>query len=121
MDAMVQVSKVRKGDTILGPSGWVTVQKVSKNAVGRTVFDTDGKPFPAFSRDPQGVIFKRTQDAPVVPVATDAELAEVLAPVGELTGELVMPKEVTSATETAQKAAPKVTARKTVSRRRRTV
>jgi hypothetical protein len=109
-DAMVAARTIRKGHVVSGPAGFVTVLKVGKNAVGRIVFDTDGKAFPSFSWSATANILKRTSDVPVV---TDAELAEVLSPVGELAD---IPQEVTSATETAEEA-PKAPARKRTARK----
>jgi hypothetical protein len=109
-DTMVAAKSIRKGHVVSGPDGFVTVLKVSSNAVGRIVFDTDGKPHAAFSWTATGNILKRTSDVPVV---TDAELAEVLSPVGELAD---IPQEVTSATETAEEA-PKAAPRKRAPRK----
>lgn len=87
MDTMAKVSTIRKGDVISGPCGYVNVLGVRKNASGRAVFDTDGAPFPAFSRNPQHNVWKRTVDAapeaPQEAPAAQTELTEPLAPVSD--------------------------------------
>lgn len=97
MDAMVTVSTIRKGDTISGPCGYVTVVKVSKGGDdGRVVFDTTGAPFPTFGRIAEHNVWKRTPDAPVAPVEA--------APVAQAEA---TPDEAAETPQEAAEAAPK--------------
>lgn len=96
MDAMVKVSTIKKGDTISGPCGYVSVLKVGRNDAGRTVFTTDGIPFADFTRDPAHNVWKRTADAPVAPVEA--------APVAQAEA---TPDEAAETPQEAAEAAPK--------------
>lgn len=108
MDTMAKVSTIRKGDVISGPCGYVNVLGVRKNASGRAVFDTDGAPFPAFSRNPQHNVWKRTVDAaPEAPQEVPAAQTELTEPLA-----LVLAQEAPQEAAEAATEAPKAPRRR---------